>query len=396
MISAHFYQCRPMNPRIYLLALAAFAAGIDENLVGGILPLLSRELGVTLSAAGQLTAVFSLTFALCAAPLLSLTSRIERRTLLIAALLTFAVGNLGAGLAVNYWMLLVCRIISAASCALVVVLASTLSASLVDARLRGRAIGIVFMGISGSLVLGIPLGIAVSESLSWRAPFLLLALLAVVIAALLRLSLPTFASRPPTSLRDYCRQLAVPKLLLAQLVSVLLLTGHFVLFAYLAPYVQQTMGIHGVSLSYLYVFFGIAAICGGYCGGWLSDRLGFKRALVLIPALFTLVMALLPWATGSLASFLALYALWMALSWTISPVVQNYLLHTAPGSGEANVGINTSAMHLGVALGAALGGVVIAKSSLEITPLVGALVTASALAAACLSLMAGARQPRRA
>lgn len=375
-----------MNPRIYLLALAAFVAGIDENLVGGILPLLSRELGVSLSAAGQLTAVFSLTFALCAAPLLSFTARVERRRLLIYALLTFAVGNLGSGLAVDYWMLLVCRIISAASCALVVVLASTLSASLVDARLRGRAIGIVFMGISGSLVLGIPLGIALSEAISWRAPFLLLGALALVIAVLLRVTLPTFASRPPLSLLDYCRQLVIPKLLLAQLVSVLLLTGHFVLFAYLAPYVQKTMGIDGVSLSYLYLYFGLAAISGGFCGGWLSDRLGFRRALILIPALFTVVMALLPWATTSLFSFLALYAVWMALSWTISPVVQNYLLHSAPEAGEANVGINTSAMHLGVALGAALGGVVIARGSLEITPLVGALMTGFALAAACLSL----------
>lgn len=82
----------------------------------------------------------------------------------------------------------------------------------------------------------------------------------------------------------------------------------------------------------------------------------------------------------------------MGLSWTISPAVQNYLLQAAPAAGEANLGINTSAMHLGVALGAAIGGIVIAQGGLLLTPLVGALVSALALVAACLCLFL-AREP---
>jgi len=381
-----------MNPRVYLLALASFVAGCDENLVGGILPLVAQGLGVSVSAAGQLTSAFSLTFALCAAPLLALTGRFERRRLLIGALAVFALGNLGAALSPSYALLMLCRIVSAASCALIVVLASTLAASLVEPSHKGRAIGIVFVGISGSLVLGIPLGIVLGDTHGWRAPFLLLAALAALLAPVLGLSLPRFAVRPSLPLSTYLTQLAVPRLALAQAVSVLLIGGHFVLFAYLAPYAAATLGIKGDGLSLLYLGFGAAAVCGGYLGGWLSDRLGAPRALWLIPALFTVVLAALPWASSRLALFLPLMAVWSALSWTISPAVQNYLIQSAPGAADANVGINTSAMHLGVALGSALGGLVIAGPGLAVTPWAGAALAALAWLAARCSV-AAAQQP---
>jgi DHA1 family purine base/nucleoside efflux pump-like MFS transporter len=381
-----------MNPRVYLLALASFVAGCDENLVGGILPLVAQGLNVSVSAAGQLTSAFSLTFALCAAPLLALTGRFERRRLLIGALAVFALGNLGAALAPSYVPLMRCRIVSAVSCALIVVLASTLAASLVEPSHKGRAIGIVFVGISGSLVLGIPLGIVLGDAYGWRAPFLLLAALAALLAPVLGLSLPRFAVRPSLPLSAYLTQLAVPRRALAQAVSVLLIGGHFVLFAYLAPYSAATLGIKGDGLSLLYLLFGAAAVCGGYLGGWLSDRLGAPRALWLIPALFTVVLAALPWASCRLVLFLPLMAVWSALSWTISPAMQNYLIQNAPGAADANVGINTSAMHLGVALGSALGGLVIAGPGLAVTPWAGAVLAALAWLAARGSV-AAAQQP---
>ncbi|WP_038484062.1 MFS transporter [Collimonas arenae] len=375
-----------MDRRIYLLALVAFIAGLDENIVGGILPLLAHDLKVSVSVVGQLTSIFSLSFALCAALLLSLTARFERRTLLQAALAIFATSNLAAALASNYASLFVLRIVSAASCSLIVVLCTTFASALVTPDYRGRAIGVIFMGISASLVLGIPFGIVLSEHLGWRLPFAAMAMLAAALIFWLQASLPQMTARQPLPLRRYWQQLTVPSLALAQLVSILMIAGHFTLFAYLAPYLGATLGLHGGNLSLMYALFGVSAVSGGYLGGWLSDRLGARRTMWLVPAVFTLVLASLPLFAGSLWLFLPVMMLWSSLSWSISPTVQSYLISTAPAASEVNIGLNTSAMHLGVALGAACGGLVIASRSLADTPTVGAAISGTALLCALLSL----------
>ncbi|MDB5766908.1 MAG: pbuE, partial [Collimonas fungivorans] len=375
-----------MDRRIYLLALVAFIAGLDENIVGGILPLIARDLSVSVSVAGQLTSVFSLSFALCAALLLSLTARFERRTLLQTALAVFALSNLAAALAPNYAALFVLRIVSAASCSLIVVLSTTFASALVAPSHRGRAIGVIFMGISGSLVLGIPFGIVLSDHLGWRLPFAAMALLAAALIFWLQASLPRMTAQQPLPLSRYWQQLAIPSLTCAQLVSILMIAGHFTLFAYLAPYLGATLGLHGNSLSLMYALFGASAVSGGYLGGWLSDRLGARRTLWLVPAMFTVVLASLPLFAGSLWLFLPAMMIWSSLSWSISPTVQSYLIGSAPADSEVNIGLNTSAMHLGVALGAACGGMVIAWQSLSATPWFGAALSAAALLCACVSL----------
>jgi DHA1 family purine base/nucleoside efflux pump-like MFS transporter len=379
-----------MDRRIYLLALVAFIAGLDENIVGGILLPIARDLSVSVSVAGQLTSVFSLSFAVCAALLLSLTARFERRALLQAALAVFALSNLAAALAPNYAALFVLRIVSAASCSLIVVLSTTFASALVAPSHRGRAIGVIFMGISGSLVLGIPFGIVLSGHFGWRLPFAAMALLATALIFWLQASLPRMTAQQPLPvpfpLQRYWQQLAIPSLSCAQLVSILMIAGHFTLFAYLAPYLGATLGLHGSSLSLMYALFGASAVSGGYLGGWLSDRLGARRTLWLVPAMFTVVLASLPLFAGSLWLFLPAMMIWSSLSWSISPTVQSYLIGSAPADSEVNIGLNTSAMHLGVALGAACGGVVIAWQSLAATPWFGAALSAAALSCACFSL----------
>jgi DHA1 family purine base/nucleoside efflux pump-like MFS transporter len=244
----------------------------------------------------------------------------------------------------------------------------------------------IFMGISASLVLGIPFGIILSDHLGWRMPFLAMALLAGALIIWLQFSLPKLVAREPLPLSRYWQQLSVPSLFSAQLVSILMIAGHFTLFAYLAPYLGTTLGLHGNSLSLMYGAFGVSAVTGGFVGGWLSDRLGARRTLWLIPAMFTLVLVSLPLFAGSLWLFLLVMMLWSGLSWSISPTVQSYLIGSAPTDSEVNIGINTSAMHLGVALGSACGGVVIAWQSVLITPWVGAMLSGLALLTALFSL----------
>lgn len=364
-----------MNPKVYLLALITFATGMDENLAGGLVPFIADDLAVSVSAAGQLTTVFSLTFALAAPLLLFFTAQYPRLILLRVALLIFCLGNLFSALSPSYSILFLMRIISAASCALIVVLVTTIATEMVESRYKGRAIGIVFMGISGSIVFGVPVGLLFCNWLGWRAPFIFIALLALLIFVLIPKMLPVVVGGgqriPLTRYRDHLKN---PKLLSAQLVSILMIGGHFVLFAFLAPYLQSEMEASKQQLISYYFLFGAAAIGGGYLGGWLSDKLGVIHALIGVPIVFMLFLGAIPFTISNIWLFVPCMMLWGGLSWTISPIVQNYLIHSDPANAGVSIGINNSSMHLGVALGALLGGLVIKLGSVSCAPWFGALV----------------------
>nr|WP_327213358.1 MFS transporter [Pseudomonas aeruginosa] len=380
-----------MDLRLLLLSLTTFAAGLAESILIGILPPLAEDLRVSISLAGQLTTLFSLGFAL-AAPLLGwLTRRIERRRLLLATLLLFALSNALAALAPGYLGLLLARLGMSACCGLLIVLASLLAAELAAPAQRGRAIGLIFMGISGSLVFGVPLGVQISDWFGWRWIFAGIAVYSLPLCLLLWRYLPQRQAGDLPGREGYLRQLRQPALWLAQLVSILLLGGHFTLFAYFTPYLASMAGIRSPSeISLILLLIGLAALSGGYIGGWLADRLGHRR-----PA--SGAGGLRPGAGGAAEPgsirFPPVLMVWSAISWMISPVVQSFLLRSDPASGSAGVALNTSAMHLGVGLGAALGGLVVAALGVAATPWVGLALVLAALACALgASTLDGATQ----
>ncbi|MGU3779664.1 MFS transporter [Burkholderia metallica] len=379
-----------MDVRVYLLAAAVFLAGVAENICVGILPAISAGLHVSIAAAGQLTTIFSAVFALAALVAAACVARVERRTALLAALGVFAAANLCAAASPGYASLFAARVLMAASCATLILVATRFAAELAPASQRGRAIGIVFMGISASLVLGVPIGMRIADWAGWRAVFVSIAVPALPLGIWLGRRLPrmapaaaneaTAAATPPSFRAVFAR----PRLLAAQLVSIAMIGGHFTLFAYLTPYLQALLSPGAAALEGLYVAFGIAGVTGAWLGGFFSDRLGAARALCACPAVFLVAMAVLPAAAGvSPLAFVLAMMLWGAISWSISPIVQNYLIHTAPSLADASVGINVSAMHAGVALGAAFGGVLVERGALLVTPWAGCALVALALACAC-------------
>lgn len=375
-----------MNPRIFILAIATFVVGTVELIIGGTLDLIAQDLQVSISSAGQLITIFSLAFALSAPILLHLTRRMERKPLYLYTLAVFFLSNILAALSPTYSVLLVARIISAASSSLLVVLSITIAANIVEPAFRGRAIGIIFMGISGSLVLGVPVGLALSNAFGWRAPFWFIAGLSILSMLCLLFFLPKVQTPTPVPLRAQLAVLKNKKIVSALLISLFMLTGHLTLYAYFTPYLQTTMGVEANALSFIYFLFGLAAVAGGGIGGWFSDKWGAIKAILLIVPIFAIVMSVLPLATGSLTVFLVIMVIWSALSWAISPAQQHYLIYSSPAAPDIPLGLNTSALHLGIAFGSMAGGMVIEQSSVIYTPWVGALFVLLALVCAIFSI----------
>lgn len=374
-----------MNFRVYVLAVSAFVVGMVELIIGGILPLIAEDLNVSVAAAGQLITVFALIFAISGPVLLSLTSKIERKRLYMSSLAVFFFANLFAYVSPNFEMLIVARAVTAMSAALIIVLSLTIAPKIVEPAYRSRSIGIITMGVSSALVLGVPIGVLVGNMLGWRMLFLLIAVLTLVAGVIIFYFLEPIKPDHVTSLRQQIASLKSKKIFSAHIVTLLILAGHYTLYGYFAPFLQTTMGLEPFWVSVAFFVFGISAVSGGGVGGWMTDHFGPQRTVISFIILFAIVLFLLPLSTYSSVLFPVALVIWGMLSWSIAPAQQSYLIQTAPETSDIQQSVNTSALQFGIATGSGFGGLVVQQSSVETTAWAGSVLVILALGFALYS-----------
>lgn len=375
-----------MDKRVYLLTIISFVVGMVELIIGGILDIISKNLGVSLGQSGFLITIFSLVFAIAAPILLTLTSKVERKRLTLITLFIFFLGNIIAVISPMYSILLIGRIISAASGSLLVVLCVTIASNIVEEKFRARAIGIVFMGISASLVLGVPIGLMLGNSFGWRAPFIMIAILTIFAMIGVYFLMERILPSPSIPIKEQLRTLRNRKVLFAQLTSFLFLAGHLTLYGYLTPFLKMMLGLNGNWISIIYLIFGVAAVSGGGFGGFLADRFGTKLTIISVIIAFAFAIFAIPYTTFALPLFLIVMIIWSMLSWSITPAMQSYLIELSPETSDIQQSLNNSALHFGIAFGSMVGGIVIEHATVELNATVGGLFIVLALGAAAISM----------
>ncbi|WP_144462120.1 MFS transporter [Siminovitchia fortis] len=376
-----------MNLKVFILAASTIAVGLVELTVGGILPEIAEDLGVSLGTAGQLITVFALVYAISGPVLLTLTAKIERKRLYLLALAIFFLGNLMTYFSPGFLLVMIARVITAMSTALIVVLSLTIAAKIVEPAHRAKALGFVYMGISSSLVLGVPIGILVADHFGWRAVFLGIAMLSVLSFILIYLFLEKIPSERVEPLSVQIKSLGSIKIASAHLATMFTLAGHYTLYAYFTPFLKTTLNLNQYWISICYFLFGLSAVFGGALGGTLADRIGSRKSILLVISSFAVVLFVLPYSTFSFPVFLVAMMLWGALSWSLAPPQQNYIIQIDPASSDIQQSINNSALQVGISLGSAIGGVALehTRSVVSIAH-VGAGVVVVALICGIISL----------
>lgn len=373
-----------MDKRVYLLTAIAFVVGMAELIIGGILDLVAWNLNVSTGQAGLLITVFALVFGLSGPILLFLVGKLDRKRVTVVTLVVFLIENLIAVFSPSYIFLLISRIISAASGALLTVLSLTLAAFISKPDYRGRAIGLVVMGISGAIVLGLPIGVSMGHAYGWRSPFILIAILTILLIIGTSLFFGKIKTDPPLPLKQQLLALQDKKVLFGQLTTFFFMGGHFTLYGFLIPFVIATFGFGGALITIVYFVYGAAAVSGGGLAGVSADKFGTRRTLLTVIVLLIACLLVIPYTP--VAIFWILLVIWGIISWSITPPIQSHLVELAPKMSDTVQSLNNMALHLGIALGTFVGSFVVDQFSVKINPIVGAVFVLISLGTALVSL----------
>ncbi|NEW53022.1 MFS transporter [Nocardia cyriacigeorgica] len=344
---------------VWMLGLGTFAVGTDAFVVAGFLPDMAESLSVSTAKAGQSITVFAVAYALTAPVLATLTARIPRRALLVAALIVLGVANLGSALAPGFGFLLATRVLAAIGAAVYTPNAGAVSAALVRPDMRARALAIVVGGLTVATALGVPLGNVAVHWLNWRAALGIVAMLCLVVAAWLFRLIPALPGNPRVPLRTRLAVLTKPAVTAILPLTAIGMAAGYVAYAYTVP-ALASVGVAEHSVTVMLFLYGAGAVMGNLLSGYATDRWGPTRVLAI--GYTTMAVAL-----ASLARIAAtdvrlpllvglLVLLWGAGTWCQTPAQQHRLIAAAPGEAPLVVSLNASAIYAGIGFGTVVGG----------------------------------------
>ncbi len=244
---------------------------------------------------------------------------------------------------------------------------------------RARAVAFIFLGWSLASVLGLPLAAWISAAFGWRSSFELIAVLSLASAAWVWFAMPGGVRPAALSLRTWQRLLVDPLLMPMVLVTALLSTGQFTLFSYLAPYYRDRLAATPFEITLLFASFGLFGLVGNLIVARYIDRIGPGRAVFV--AGLGMLLTMLAWPLGVGVFAMAVVTVPWALGCFASNSAQQARLgNAAPALAPAVMALNTSAMYLGQAGGAAGGGWLVAHGGYHALHWLGAAWMAAGLA----------------
>ena len=374
-----------INPPLLALAAGAFGIGVTEFSPMGLLPVIAKDLDVSIPTAGLLISAYALGVML-GAPLMTLTTgRMRRRTLLIGLAAIFTLGNVLAAVSESYGMLLAARIITSLNHGAFFGVGSIVAASVVPPGRSAGAVAAMFMGLTIANVVGVPLATWVGGQLGWRAAFWGVSGLGVLTMIALRLTLPDRPAPMGGSPIDELRVLTRPTVLGALALTVLGASAMFTVFTYIAPILHSETGASVEFVTAMLVVYGIGLTVGNWLGGKYADR-SVDRTLIVTLAGLSLVLVAFALLMPFCVPTVVLIFLWGVASFALVPPLQVRVMNAAGDAPNLASAVNIGAFNLGNAIGAALGGGVIATGlGYPAVSIAGAVMAALALAAVLLT-----------
>ncbi|CUT95228.1 MFS transporter [Staphylococcus capitis] len=341
--------------KILILALGMFSLGMDTYIVAGLIPEMSRSLNQSSTAIGQGVTIFTLVFAI-SAPLFSIfLAKINVKQTLIFALIIFIFANIMTSLAVNLPIYLLARAIAGVGAGIFSPMAVSTGSQLVENKNRGKSLATVVGGMSIGTVIGVPLGIQISNLTSWRVTLLFIVLISTLTCVLIAIHFRAIFAPTPPSIKERFKLFIHPHIIRIMTVTVCAAIASLGLYTYLSKIVEQYQSIY--SLTTYLMMWGIGGLIGSFSIGFIIDRFKFTNLIVLsIMILLLFSFILLPISIHTPIASCLPFLLWGAMGWATQAPQQHILIKNYESYGETAVALNSSVNYLGSSIGSALCG----------------------------------------
>lgn len=339
-----------------VFVLVAFMLGCNEFIVVGVLSDIAQEFHVSVSLVGYLVTIFATVYAVSTQFITILTNRFSRYKTLMVLMIIFLVGNTLSGLAMNFTVLLLSRVLTAVVAGAIISLIMTFASAIAPREKRANLVSWIFAGFSIASVFGVPIGTAISTAYSWHDAFYLITVISLVTCLLLGWLLPKQVEQVQGSIKNQLVLLADKRIYLGIALVLFTAATMYAYYTYIRPILTTGLGFSTTSLNWLLFLIGIMNILCNRFSGMLAERNGLR----VMPRFYVadiVLLLLLPWGMNSKLIGLGILLILTLIVTILNSPIQIHFLNIAereyPQSTVLASSLNSIFFNFGISLGSA-------------------------------------------
>ncbi|MDN3457421.1 MFS transporter [Rhodococcus sp. APC 3903] len=341
------------------LALGGFGIGTTEFVAMGLLPEMASGLGVSEPIAGHVISAYALGVVVGAPLIAALTARVPRRTLLIALMVAFTVGNAASVFAPSYTTQMMARFVAGLPHGAYFGVAALVAAHLAEPGKRAKAVAMVMMGLSVANVIGVPVAAWIGQALGWRSAFALVAVIGVATVASLFVWIPRLDGMPVTNPITELGALGRVQVWMTLIVGMVGFGGMFAVYTYISTTLTDVSGLGASFIPLALMLYGLGMVAGNFVGGYLADRALMKGLFLSMGSLVVILAVFVIAVRNPYTALVFVFLIGLAGS-SMVPGLQTRLMDVAEDAQTLAASLNHAALNIANAFGAWIGGVVIA------------------------------------
>ncbi len=365
---------------ITVFMIGAFAVGMTEYVVTGLLTQFAADLDVAVSTTGLLLSVYALSVALFGPVIRLLTLKFSPKLLLLILVSIFIISNIIAATAPNFEVLLLSRLLSASMHAPFFGVMMSLAMAISPPHKKTSAIALVNGGLVIAVMLGVPFGSYIGSVLDWRIVFWMIVTLGVITLIGMILVTPNYRTAEVPKISAELSALKDKNVIMLIITIVFGFSGVFTAYTFLEPMLREIANMGDLGVTFSMLMFGTFAVIGNFSSG--SIQPGKLTGAVTLVIMF-LAIVLFGLTFMLQVPYLAYIAagLFGLGTFGISPMLNAKIIFAAVTAPALAGTLAASVFNLANAIGASLGSVLLSSnfSYMEITFVAGGMLIFGAL-----------------